>query len=478
MENNIYNIFLIPEVFLALLSFICLLFGLYVKKNAFRQTCNFSIFILFMTIIIVYLDISPNFADYDKLFDNSSFIKFFKILILLGSIASIIISKEYFLSTKLKNFEIPILLLFSTLGMMLMVSSNNLMSMYLAIELQSLALYVAAAIKRDSLASAESGVKYFILGALSSGILLYGLSLIYGFTGTMSFSEINSVLTKLDKLNLGLIFGLVFVMVGLAFKVSAVPFHMWTPDVYEGAPNSITAFFAIVPKIAAVALIYRFCLVPFENFYIEWKQIVIFLSIASMFLGAIAAISQSNIKRLLAYSSIGHVGYILIALAASNEDGIKAASIYMFSYMIMNIAIFSIILSIKIKNEFLIEINDLQGLSKSNPIVSLSIAIIMLSMAGIPPFIGFFGKFYVFIAAIKKELYLLSVLGVIASVISAFYYLRIIKVMYFDEKNEEKNLNFKISFQSMLVLCSSLLIIICFIFYPSLLVNISVNLKI
>ena len=476
MLNSIINIIFIPEIFLASTSFICLLFGLYTNKNSFRQTCNFAFLILLLTTVLVYFNTGSNFANYDILFSKSSFINFFKILVLVGSAASIIISKEYFLGIKLINFEIPILLLFSTLGMMLMISANNLMSMYLAIELQSLSLYVAAAIKRDSLSSAESGVKYFILGALSSGILLYGFSLIYGFTGSMNFDEINFYLLRYENLNLGLIFGLVFVMVGLAFKVSAVPFHMWTPDVYEGAPNSITAFFAIVPKIAAVALIYRFCLVPFENFYLEWSQIVIFLSVASMFLGAIAAIAQSNIKRLLAYSSIGHIGYILIALVAANDDGVKASSIYMFSYMVMNIAIFAILLSIKVKNEYLVNISDLKGLSKSNPIVSLSISIIMLSMAGIPPFVGFFGKFYVFIAAIENELYVLSILGVLASVISAYYYLRIIKIMYFDEKNNEEQLIFKISFQSKVILSLSLFIIICFIFYPSLLINISASL--
>jgi len=476
MLNSIVSIIFIPEIFLASASFICLLFGLYTNKNSFRQTCNFAFLILLLTTVLVYFNTGSNFANYDILFSKSSFINFFKILVLFGSAASIIISKDYFLGIKLINFEIPILLLFSTLGMMLMISANNLMSMYLAIELQSLSLYVAAAIKRDSLSSAESGVKYFILGALSSGILLYGFSLIYGFTGSMNFNEINSYLLRYENLNLGLIFGLVFVMVGLAFKVSAVPFHMWTPDVYEGAPNSITAFFAIVPKISAVALIYRFCLVPFENFYLEWSQIVIFLSVASMFLGAIAAIAQSNIKRLLAYSSIGHIGYILIALVAANDDGVKASSIYMFSYMVMNIAIFAILLSIKVKNEYLVNISDLKGISKSNPIVSLCIAIIMLSMAGIPPFIGFFGKFYVFIAAIENELYVLSILGVLASVISAYYYLRIIKIMYFDEKNNEEQLIFKISFQSKVILSLSLFIIICFIFYPSLLINISASL--
>ena len=478
MLNNIYNIFFIPEIFLACSSFVCLLFGLFLKKNAFRQTSNLAVFVLLLTILLVYYDSESNFANYRSLFSHSSFINFFKILALLGSIASIIISKDYFLGIKLKNFEIPILFLFSTLGMMLMIASNNLMSMYLAIELQSLSLYVLAAIKRDSLNSAESGVKYFVLGALSSGILLYGFTLIYGFTGSTSFENIYLTIGKLDNLNLGLIFGLVFVLVGLAFKVSAVPFHMWTPDVYEGAPTSITAFFAIVPKIAAVAIIFRFCLEPFGNFYNEWSQIIIFLSIASMFLGAIAAISQNNIKRLLAYSSIGHVGYVLIALAAANDEGIKAVVIYMFIYMIMNIAIFALLLSLKSSNGFVEKIDELSGLSKSNPMIGLSLAIIMLSMAGIPPFIGFFGKFYVFIAALNKGLVVLSILGVLASVISAYYYLRIIKVMYFDEINSNINYNLSISYKSKFILIFLILIMTFFVFYPSLLISFASSLHI
>jgi len=351
--------------------------------------------------------------------------------------------------------------------------------MYLAIELQSLSLYVIAAIKRNSIHSAESGVKYFILGALSSGILLYGFSLVYGFTGTTSFVEIKIALSLNDDLSLGLIFGLVFILVGLAFKISAVPFHMWTPDVYQGAPTAITAFFAIVPKISAVALIFRFCLEPFGNFYNEWSQIIFFLSISSMFLGAIAAIAQSNIKRLLAYSSIGHVGYVLIALASTaNPEGIKSAAMYMFIYMIMNIAVFAIILSLKKSNEYIEKINDLVGISKTNPITSLSLSIIMLSMAGIPPFIGFFGKFYVFIAAIESDLYLLSILGVLASVISAFYYLRIIKIMYFDISDKNIAYDLVISFQSRLLLIALMFFITFFVFYPSILINITSNLKI
>ena len=392
-------------------------------------------------------------------------------MVVIGSIASIIISSNYYKDIKLLRFEIPVLILFSTLGMLVLIGSNSLMSMYLGIELLSLALYVLAAIKRDSLQSAESGIKFFVLGALSSGILLYGCSLIYGFTGSTNFNDIFTTISSQDNLNLGIIFGLVFIIVGLAFKVSAVPFHMWTPDVYEGAPTAVTAFFAIVPKVSAVALIYRFCLEPFGDFYKEWSQIIIFLSIASMFWGSIAAIAQTSIKRLLAYSSIGHVGYVLIALAAANDEGIKAVVIYMFIYMIMNIAIFAILLSLKSSKGFVEKIDELSGLSKSNPLIGLSLAIIMMSMAGIPPFIGFFGKFYVFIAALNKGLVILSILGVLASVISAYYYLRIIKVVYFDEINSNFNYNFSISYQSKFILVFLILIMTFFVFYPSLLIS-------
>jgi len=302
--------------------------------------------------------------------------------------------------------------------------------------------------------------------------LLYGFSLVYGFTGQTSFDGIYLSLSHLDKLPIGLIFGLVFILVGLAFKVSAVPFHMWTPDVYQGAPTSITAFFAIVPKLAATALIFRLCLEPFGNFYFEWTQVIFFLSVASMFLGAIAGIAQKSLKRLLAYSSIGHVGYVLISLVAASDQGIKSASIYMFIYLVMNVSVFSIILSLKKSNKYVEKIIELNGLSKSNPILSVSLAIIMLSMAGIPPFMGFFGKFYVFFAAIENQLYLLAVLGVLASVISAFYYLRIIKVMYFDEATEGEYFDFNINYQVKIILFILMFIITFFILYPSLLTNI------
>ena len=472
MENNLINIFFVPEVSLAILAIACLMYGLFSKNNSFNKATNFATLSLIFVSFLVYFDFTTNFALFENFFSNTTFTKFFKILTILGAAASLIISKNYFIDTKINRFEIPTLLLFSTLGMMLMISSKNLMMMYLAIELQSLSLYVVASIKRNSLESAESGVKYFILGALSSGILLYGFSLVYGFTGQTNFDGIYISLSQLDKLPIGLVFGLVFILVGLAFKVSAVPFHMWTPDVYEGAPTSITAFFAIVPKLAAIALIFRFCLEPFNNFYFEWTQVIFFLSLASMFLGAVAAIAQKSIKRLLAYSSIGHVGYVLIALVAASDQGIRSASIYMFIYLIMNISVFAILLSLKKSDKYVEKIDELSGLSKTNPVVSVSLAIIMLSMAGIPPFIGFFGKFYVFIAAIESQQYILAILGVLASVISAFYYLRIIKGMYFDEVIEGENFDFTINNQAKVILLILIFIITFFILYPSLLIGI------
>lgn len=472
MANNLISIFLVPEVSLSILAIFSLMYGLFSKKNSFIKTTNFATISLLIVAVLIYYDFTTSFALFDKYFSNNSFTKFFKILTTIGAAASLVISKNYFIDSKINKFEIPTLLLFSTLGMMLMISAKDLMIMYLAIELQSLSLYVVASIKRNSLESAESGVKYFILGALSSGILLYGFSLVYGFTGQTSFEGIYQSLSQIDNLPIGLIFGLVFILVGLAFKISAVPFHMWTPDVYEGAPTSITAFFAIVPKLAATALIFRFCLEPFGNFYFEWTQVIFFLSVASMFLGAVAAIAQTNLKRLLAYSSIGHIGYVLIALVSANDQGIKSASIYMFIYLLMNIAVFSILLSLKKVDIYVEKISDLNGLSKSNPVVSVSLAIIMLSMAGIPPFIGFFGKFYVFIAAIESQLFLLAILGVLASVISAFYYLRVIKGMYFDEASDINSFDFTITDHSKIILTIVMFIITFFILYPSLLTDI------
>ena len=477
MENNILNLLLFPEFILSVGAIAILLIGLFTTKNAFSFTSNLSVILLIVVGIIIYINKNISVAYFNTFFKESSFILFFQILVVIGSIASIIISSNYYKDIKLLRFEIPVLILFSTLGMLVLIGSNSLMSMYLGIELQSLALYVLAAIKRDSLQSAESGIKFFVLGALSSGILLYGCSLIYGFTGSTNFNDIFTTISSQDNLNLGIIFGLVFILVGLAFKVSAVPFHMWTPDVYEGSPTAVTAFFAIVPKVSAVALIYRFCLEPFGDFYKEWSQIIIFLSIASMFLGSIAAIAQTSIKRLLAYSSIGHVGYILIGLASSNAAGIKGAVIYVLIYVLMNIAIFTIILSLKFKDNYVEKISDLSGLSKDKPIFSICIAITMLSMAGIPPFAGFFGKFYIFIAAVEAKLFYLAILGVLFSVVSAFYYLRIIKIMYFEDL-KISNYQTNISSKASLILFFSIITITMFVFYPSLIINLGSDISI
>ena len=476
MENSLYKIILLPEISLTILTCCCLILGLYSKKNSYLKTINASIFSLTITILLIVVNIDIKFAHYDELFLNNSFIQFFKIIIVIGSLTSIIISKNYFIELKIAKFEVPILLMFSTIGMLIMISSNNLMLMYLAIELQSLSLYVLAAIKRNSLVSAESGVKYFILGALSSGILLYGCSLIYGFTGTTSFEKIYLSLNQLDDLNLGIIFGLVFILVGLAFKVSAVPFHMWTPDVYEGAPTSVTSFFAIIPKIAAITVFIRFMYVPFLNVIEQWQMIIVFISIASMILGATAAIGQKNIKRLMAYSSIGHMGYALAGLAPGTNTGIQSTIIYLIIYLVMNLGAFGCIFMMKRENAFCENINDLSGMSKNHPILALSFLIILFSLAGIPPLAGFFAKFYIFMAVIKSEMYILAILGLLTTVISAFYYLRIIKIIYFDKPKKPFELNYDWGLKIPLIL-SSVLVLIYFI-YPSLLVDLISSIKI
>ena len=336
------------------------------------------------------------------------------------------------------RFEYPVLMLLATLGMMMMVSASNLISLYIGLELQSLALYVIAAIRRDSLRSTEAGLKYFVLGALSSGMLLYGCSLIYGFTGTMSFAGLAHVVSGDTAAHppLGLIIGLVFLIAGLAFKVSAVPFHMWTPDVYEGAPTPVTAFFAVAPKIAAMALFLRVILTSFPEIVSSWQQVIVFISIASMLLGAFAAINQNNIKRLMAYSSIGHMGYALVGLAAGTVDGVRGVLIYLAIYLAMNVGAFTCILCMRTKEGMVENIDDLAGLSRNQPMLALALGIFMFSLAGIPPLAGFFGKFYVFVAAINSGLFALAIIGMLASVVAAFYYLRIVKVMYFDSPAE------------------------------------------
>ena len=371
------------------------------------------------------------------MFVTSKFAQFAKILILMGSALSIVLSSDYMRREQAQRFEFPVLIVYATVGMMMMVSANDLIGLYVGLEMQSLALYVVASIRRDTLRSTEAGLKYFVLGALSSGMLLYGCSLIYGFAGTTDFSGLAGIFSTLNgDVPVGLVFGMVFLIAGLAFKVSAAPFHMWTPDVYEGAPTPVTALFAVAPKVAAICLFLRVMVGPFGELIDQWQQIIVVISVLSMGLGAFAALVQTNIKRLMAYSSIGHMGYALVGVAAGNEAGASGVLIYMSVYLFMNVGTFACILAMRQQGRLVEGINDLAGLSKSHPMMAVALLIFMFSMAGIPPLAGFFGKWFVFLAAIDAGLYTLAILGVIASVVSAFYYLRIVKIMYFDEASE------------------------------------------
>ena len=468
---EILKILFVPEIFFIISILIILLISTFLKNIAFKFSFYSSIILLIILSVLIFFGSVNTYFNYDYLFTSSHFINLFKILIIISTILCLLISENYLQDLNLEKFEIPLLILFSVFGMMIMISSNNLMSMYLGIELQSLSLYVLASIQRDSLKSSESGLKYFVLGALASAFLLYGCSLIYGFTGETNFENIQEIINNEKNLNLGIVFGLIFIITALAFKVSAVPFHMWTPDVYEGSPTPITAFFAIVTKIAAIGIFIRILIEIFGNFLFEWKQIIIFISISSMIVGALAAIVQDNIKRLLAYSSIGHIGYILIGFTAISELGIRSIIIYLIIYIVMNVGIFSILLSLKSDNIYIEKISNMSGLSKSNPIISFVLAIMMFSMAAVPPFAGFFAKFYIFIAAIESNLFFLALVGVLSSVVAAFYYIRIVKVMYFDQltNNFELTLNYRVK----LVILLSSAFISLFIIKPSLIINIS-----
>ena len=443
-----------PELFIGISMLILLLVGVF-KKNSFNLVSKFTSLTLLAAIPMVYINDSVSaklFGD-NYLIDGLS--SFLKILILGSSAFVLSFSNQYIKDTKINQFEYPILIIAATLGMFVMVSSNNLIGLYLGIELQSLSLYVLAALNRDSVKSTEAGVKYFVLGALSSGLLLYGCSLIYGFTGSTNYY---TIATNFDSHNIALLFGLVFILVGLAFKISAVPFHMWTPDVYEGAPTSVTAFFALAPKVAGFGAIIRILYVAFGNVFHEWQTILIFISVASMILGAVAAIGQTNIKRLMAYSSISHMGYGLAGLATGINEGVSASILYTFLYVVMNIGSFVCILIMKRKNIYLENIRDLSGLSKNHPVIAFSFTVILFSLAGIPPLAGFFAKFYIFMAVVKANLFALAIIGLIASVISAFYYLRIIKIIYFDPEQEKfdpitsKGIRVSLAFSTILVL--------------------------
>jgi len=424
----------LPELLIVLSAIVLLMLGVIRKDNAGGGITALAIIALGLTALLVVSGPGERTETFGGMFVVDAFGVYSKLLVLLASAATLAMSRSWLRAEGLDHAEYPVLVLFATLGMMLMISANNFMALYLGLELQSLALYVLAASQRDSGRATEAGLKYFVLGSLASGMLLYGASLVYGFAGTTGFDALAKALAV--DAPVGVIVGMVFILAGLAFKISAAPFHMWAPDVYEGAPTPVTAFFAVAPKIAAFALLMRVLTGPFGSMADQWEQVVVFVSIASMLVGGFAAIVQTNIKRLMAYSSIGHVGYALIGLAAGGANGVGSVLIYLSIYLAMNAGAFAIILSMRQKGRALEGIDDLAGLSKTHPLMALSLAILMWSMAGIPPFAGFWSKWMVFSVAIDKGMIALSVIGVLTSVVSAFYYLRVIKVMYFDEPAE------------------------------------------
>ncbi len=426
---------LVPELWLSIGAMVLLMIGVFSGPKSTPHVTGLSIALLVAACAWLFMKEEGGLA-MNGSFILDPFARLMKIITLVGSTLAIAMSVNYIRRENFEQFEFPVLVLTATLGMMLMISANDLISLYLGLELQSLSLYVLASINRDSVRSTEAGLKYFVLGALSSGMLLYGASLIYGFTGQIGFAEIAQAIVGTDR-SLGLIFGLVFLLAGFAFKISAVPFHMWTPDVYEGAPTPVTAFFAAAPKIAAMAMLVRVVIGAFEPVTLDWQQIIVFISIASMVLGAFAAIGQSNIKRLMAYSSIGHMGFALVGLAAGTQSGVNGVIIYLLIYMAMTVGTFACILAMRRKDGMVEEISDLSGLATTNPIMALFLTILMFSLAGIPPLAGFFAKYFVFVAAIESGLYALAIIGVLASVVGAFYYLRIIKIMWFDEPADE-----------------------------------------
>lgn len=424
----------IPEIVLACCAMAILVAGVLRKGEAFFFCSMLSLGALLLAAVLV-IGGAPG-TGYNGLFAADRFAGFVKLLILVGSALGIIVSLDYNEHENLRRFEFPVLILLSTVGMMVMASATNLMSLYVGLELQSLAIYVLAAFARDELRSSEAGLKYFVLGALASGLLLYGISLVYGFAGSMAFDRLTVALGDPTGVSAGVVVGIVFVVAGLAFKVSAVPFHMWTPDVYEGAPTPVTLIMGTAPKVAAMALLVRAMSTPFGHVVAQWQQLIVLVSIASVLLGSLAAIGQRNIKRLMAYSSIGHMGYVLIGLAAGTAEGVRGVLIYLVTYVFMNAGTFACIIAMRRRGRALESISDLGGLARTDPGLALWMAIFMFSMAGIPPFSGFWAKYFIFSAAVQSGLWALAVIGVLTSVVGAYYYLRIIKIMYFDTAEE------------------------------------------
>jgi len=438
MNGELPNLIpVLPELVMAIGAMALLMLGVFQGDKSYNQITNLSVLVLFFTGFLMLTQVGGEHqVTFNGMFVSDAFAIFTKILVLIGSATVLLMSGTYMRDHKIAKFEYPIIILLATLGMMIMISAGNLMSLYVGLELQSLSLYVLAAMNRDRTRSTEAGLKYFVLGALSSGMLLYGISLVYGFAGTTDFTYLADTLRSADEQHIGVIIGMVFLMSGLAFKVSAVPFHMWTPDVYEGSPTPVTAFFAAAPKVAALALFVRVLVSAFPSLVHEWQQIIIFISIASMLVGAFIALVQSNIKRLLAYSSIGHVGYALVGLAAGTQQGIEALLVYIAIYLTMTLGVFAALLTMRRSEGVVENISDLAGLSRNNLPMAVAIATLMFSLAGIPLLAGFFGKWFVFLAAVQVGLWPLALIGLLASVVSAYYYLRIVKIMFFDEPAE------------------------------------------
>ncbi|NDV85084.1 NADH-quinone oxidoreductase subunit NuoN [Aurantimonas aggregata] len=424
-----------PELIMAVGAMLLLMYGVFAGERSAQTVTGLSVALIIIAGLWLVL-VTPLGVAFGGSFILDPFAVFMKVLVLIGAAAAVVMSVGFAESERFNRFEFPVLIVLSTTGMMMMVSAGDMIGLYLGLELQSLAIYVLAAINRDSVRSTEAGLKYFVLGALSSGMLLYGASLIYGFTGQIEFHAI-AASVALGERSLGIIVGLVFVLAGLAFKISAVPFHMWTPDVYEGAPTPITAFMAGAPKVAAMALLTRFTVQGFGPLTVDWQQVLVFISIASMVFGAFAAIGQRNIKRLMAYSSISHMGYALVGLSAGTAEGVRGVLLYMAIYLAMTLGSFAVILAMRRKDGMVEDIDDLAGLSKTNPAMALFLTILMLSLAGLPPLAGFFAKYFVFMAAVEAGLYALAVIGVLASVVGLYYYLRIVKVMWFDDASED-----------------------------------------
>src|ERR1700761_4370594 len=424
----------VPEIVLACIGMAILVFGVLRKQDSTLMCTMFTIGGFLIAGLLVLT--RTNGFGFHGQFVADPFSAFNQILILSGAGLSLILALDWNRSQGIARFEFPVVMLFCTVGMMIMASASNLMTLYLGLELMSLALYVLAAFARDDLRSSEAGLKYFVLSGLASGLLLYGISLVYGFSGTMDLTALHDLLSQPDSVSAGLVVGIVFVLVGLAFKVSAVPFHMWTPDVYQGAPTPVTLFFATGPKVAAMALLLRVMGTSFASLVGAWQLLVVIVSIASMVLGALAAIGQSNIKRLMAYSSIGHMGYALIGLAVGSAAGVRGTLVYMVIYVFMTAGTFGCILAMRRSGRPVEQISDLPGLARNDPALALALAVFMFSLAGIPLMSGFFAKLYIFLASVQAGLWTLAIIGVLTSVASAFYYIRVVKVMYFDPAAE------------------------------------------